>query len=243
MSKITYKISSNYQLHSIRWGLLLLGGILLIEPLKHLIISRNLDAYSVSDFADSSVMLITIWLFMAGLPITILHLLYWINNTGVRLEIDDDNITITQKGIIYLYKKGDIVLAEKYLGIYYKNDDTVRIFAPWSDYGYIKIELSDGKLFFFTSLMLNPIMFDSFQCETKYILYPYLNKTTLKGKQEEKEQFENIDALEYKREVLMFLDKFDSDTTEQLLVKIKDSEKYKPSAIDAIKQILSKRNS
>lgn len=113
-----------------------------------------------------------------SLPAIYLHITYLIDNWGTVLHVDkrQDSFTITTKNKDFRYKFEDIENTELNLGIYYKNqiDNRGRWPAPWTNYGYLKLKLKDGREFTFTSLMVDLSKLSLPVTTTKFRLIPFL---------------------------------------------------------------------
>lgn len=78
----------------------------------------------------------------------------------------------------FIYKFEDIENTELNLGIYYKNqiDNRERWPAPWTNYGYLKLRMKDGKEFLFTSLMIDLSKLSLPVTTTKFRLIPSIKR-------------------------------------------------------------------
>jgi len=115
-----------------------------------------------------------------SLPAFYLHISYLLKNHSTTLIVDRDEarFMIIIRGQEFNYKYEDIDGTELNRGIYYKNelDNRRRWPAPWTNYGYLKLRLKDGKIFYFTSLMVNldKLMFPV--TVTRFRAIPFIGK-------------------------------------------------------------------
>jgi hypothetical protein len=113
-----------------------------------------------------------------SLPAIYLHVTYLIDNWGTVLHVDkrQNCFTITTKDEDLSYNFEDIENTELNLGIYYKNhiDNRGRWPAPWTNYGYLKLKLKNGKEFRLTSLMVDLNKVSLPVTTTKFRLIPFL---------------------------------------------------------------------
>ncbi|HYG01793.1 MAG TPA: hypothetical protein VD927_05065 [Chryseosolibacter sp.] len=115
-----------------------------------------------------------------SLPAIYLHTTYLLQNWGTIVHVDrgQDSLTIKTKDENLNYEFKDIENSELNLGIYYKNqvDNRGRWPAPWTNYGYLKLKLKDGKEFMFTSLMFDLSKLTLPVTTTKFRLIPSLKR-------------------------------------------------------------------
>lgn len=113
-------------------------------------------------------------------PAIYLHITYLIENWGTILNVDkrQNSFTITFQNEVFNYKFQDIENTELNLGIYYKNqiDNGSRKPAPWTNYGYLKLRMKDGRVFRFTSLMIDLEKLTLPVTITKFRLHPFLKR-------------------------------------------------------------------
>jgi hypothetical protein len=136
------------------------------------------DVFDLSDIATYALFIITCLLF--SLPAIYLHISYLIDNHGKVLTVDlsRKRFTLTVQGQNFDYEFEDIENAELNLGIYYKNrlDNRGRWPAPWTNYGYLQLNLRDGREFKLTSLMVDLNKLSLPVTTTKFRLHPFLNR-------------------------------------------------------------------
>jgi len=134
--------------------------------------------FDLSDVSTYSSFILTCLLF--SLPAIYLHITYLIDNHGKVLTVDvkAERFTITSRGEDFNYKFEDIESAELNLGSYYKNqfDSRARWPAPWTNYGYLKLKLKDGREFMLTSLMVDLNKLSLPVTATKFRLHPSLKR-------------------------------------------------------------------
>jgi hypothetical protein len=121
-----------------------------------------------------------------SLPAIYLHISYLLDNRRTVLRVDKNGkrFTLTTQYRDFNYGYEDIEKTELNRGIYYKNqlDNRGRWPAPWTNYGYLKLKLKDGKEFIFTSMMLDLTKLPFQETTTKFRLIPYINKSKLNFK-------------------------------------------------------------
>lgn len=244
----SYSINVKCQVRSLKQALMLIAicpflvllntvfpiGILFGRPESKTI---PLDQYWQSLAAFLVVMIVL------SLPAFLLHRVYYVKNRNLTFEINSNKITVKEKDQIWIYSIADIVNAEKVLGIFYKNkiDNRGRLFSTWSDYGYIKVEFSDGKIFHFTSLMLNPETFDGFPTKIRYVFIPFLNRKSVAEMLEEKEQVLQGEKVLSEDKIEEFRQRFYNYSDEELVEKVKNSERYCKEALVAVHRIQEER--
>lgn len=169
-----FQINGRHQIKSFEKGLItfslafvgtIIGGLLGI-----------FDAY---DFL-SHVTSFTLVCIAFSLPAIYLHITYLIDNWGTILDVDKErnSFSIKTKYGYFNYKFEDIENTELNLGIYYKNeiDKRGRWPAPWTNYGYLKLNMKDGQEFRFTSLMIDLSRLSLPVTTTKFRLHPFLKR-------------------------------------------------------------------
>ena len=140
--------------------------------------------FDLSDFSSFVSFALTCVLF--SLPALYLHISYLLDNHRTILVVDRDEnrFTIKTADQNFTYRYVDVESTELNLTIYYKNqlDNRGRWPAPWTNYGYLKLKLKDGKVFYLTSLMLNldKLMFPV--TATRFRPVPYIYRKELKQK-------------------------------------------------------------
>jgi hypothetical protein len=112
------------------------------------------DLRDVSTYASFVVICV-----LFSIPAIYLHISYLVDNRGTVLTVDKNGkrFTLKTQDQDFNFEYEDIEKTELNLGIYYKNqlDNRGRWPAPWTNYGYLKLILKDGKEFMFTSLMVD----------------------------------------------------------------------------------------
>lgn len=115
-----------------------------------------------------------------SLPAIYLHISYLVQDYGKVLTVDakGKRFTVRVQGQNFDYEFGDIEMADLNLGIYYKNqlDKRGRWPSPWTNYGYLKLTVRDGRQFMLTSLMLDLNKLALPVTTTKFRLLPFLKK-------------------------------------------------------------------
>jgi hypothetical protein len=165
-----FQISIRHQVKSFEKGLItfllaLIGAIL----------------FGVFDLDDFPLFVLTCFLF--SIPACYLHITYLTANWGTILTVDKNKqefvVRIRQQDFNYKYE--EVESSELNLGVYYKNelDKRTRWAAPWSNYGYLKVNLKDGNEFIFTSMMLNLNKLPLRKTSTKFRLIPYIIQENL----------------------------------------------------------------
>jgi len=225
---ITYKINSQDQLRSALPNLLLLGIFIVIA----IIAGANIKWYS------SLVVIIPVFLILV-LPAIILHIIYWRYNKGMIVSIENDEINIQTHASIYRYKLTDIILAEKIINGSPMAKENSRQLVE--NYGYVKLEMKNGEMFYLTSLMLDPKKFDIIATDTVYSPFPIPNKRNYKQKQRLIKQEKDFDERDKEAAVNQFIEQFKSMNNERLREKLIPGKNYRPEAIEAAKRILEQR--
>jgi RecG-like helicase len=175
------------------------------------------------------------------LPAIYLHITYFFANSKTLLTIDhySKRISITEQDETISFSFNDISIVERNLGIYFKNriDNRARRIATWTNYGYLKLKLKNGKTFYISSLMLD--LFNSHLpiTQTKYRFIPYLDKQEI-SIGEKRNLIEN-----YRNEkVRSYIEKFANLSTETLKEKVNNPIKYEPEAVTAAIKILETKS-
>jgi len=169
-----FQINGRHQLKSFEKGLITFSLALIATIIAGLL--GVFDPTSLLVLAMSFI-LACIWI---SLPAIYLHITYLIDNWGTTLHVDkrQNSFTIKTKNGDFSYKFEDIENTELNLGIYYKNqiDNRGRWPAPWTNYGYLKLKLKDGREFTFTSLMADLRNLSLPLTTTKFRLIPFLKR-------------------------------------------------------------------
>lgn len=169
----TFQIDLRHQLKSFEKGLITFALVFVI------VVGFGLfDVFDLSDVSIYTSFILTCLLF--SLPAIYLHISYLIDNHGKVLTVDSkaERFIISVQGQNFNYEFEDIENAELNIGIYYKNqlDNRGRWPAPWTNYGYIKLKLRDGREFMLTSLMVDLNKLSLPVTTTKFRLHPFLRR-------------------------------------------------------------------
>ena len=169
-----FQINGRHQLKSFEKGLITFS-----LAFVGTIIGGLFGIFDISDF-PSHVTSFTLVCVGFSLPAIYLHITYLIDNWGTILHVDEQQrcLTIKTQNEELSYKFDDIENTELNLGIYYKNqiDKKGRWPAPWTNYGYLKLKLKDGREFRFTSLMMDLSKLSLPVTTTKFRLHPFLKR-------------------------------------------------------------------
>jgi hypothetical protein len=166
----SFQINIRHQVKSFEKGLIifllaLIGAILF-------------GLFGVFDLDDFPLFVLTCFLF--SIPASYLHITYLTANWGTILTVDKNKqefvVRIREQDFNYKYE--EVESTELNLGVYYKHelDKRARWAAPWTNYGYLKVNLKDGNEFIFTSMMLDLNKLPLPETSTKYRLIPYIIK-------------------------------------------------------------------
>jgi hypothetical protein len=169
-----FQINGRQQLKSFEKGLITFSLALIGT-----IIGGLLGVFDPTSFSRLVILFLLVCIGFS-LPAIYLHVTYLIDNWEIILHVDkrQNSFTIKTKYENLSYKFEDIENAELNLGIYYKNqiDNRGRWPAPWTNYGYLKLKLKDGREFTFTSLMVDLRNLSLPMTTTKFRLIPILKK-------------------------------------------------------------------
>lgn len=108
-------------------------------------------------------------------PALVLHIEYYIRNKGEEYELVNDKIILNRKNKIYTYSNEDIKKIVVFVAPNYYFD-TFYITA-FENYHFAKIELSDGKFLYLTSLLAPSGIDKAFDAHLREI--PYIKKKRL----------------------------------------------------------------
>ncbi len=171
--KDKFQIDLRHQIKSFEKGLILFA--LVFVGVVGFGIFDVFDLMALSTFTS---FIITCLLF--SLPAIYLHISYLIENHGKVLTVDwmNKRFTIAVHEQNFNYEFEDIENSELNIGIYYKNqlDNRGRRPAPWTNYGYLKLKLKDGREFILTSLMVDLNKLPLPVTITKFRLHPFLKR-------------------------------------------------------------------
>lgn len=169
-----FQINGRHQLKSFEKGLITFS-----LAFAGTVVGGLLGIFDLNDF----VFLTTIFVLVCigfSLPAIYLHVTYLVENWGTIVHVDkrQNSLTIKTENGDFNYKFEDIENSELNLGIYYKNelDNRGRWPAPWTNYGYIKLKLKDGKEFMLTSLIVDLNKQSLPVTTTKFRLIPSLER-------------------------------------------------------------------
>jgi hypothetical protein len=167
-----FQINGRHQLKSFEKGLITFS-----LAVVGIFIGGLLGMFDINDFLFQVTSFVLVCVGFS-LPAIYLHITYLIDNWGTILHVDkgQNSLTIKTKNEDISYKFEDIENTELNLGIYYKNkiDNRGRWPAPWTNYGYLKLKLKDGKEFMFTSLMVDLSKLPMPVTTTRFRLIPFL---------------------------------------------------------------------
>jgi hypothetical protein len=169
--KQIYRIDIRHQLKSCRRGLYYVYMSAFGIGLIYLV--------SQSVFNWWAIFLIGTSVFWLMVLVTIpFHIQYLTENWNTILWIDNERqtVTIEDKSGSFSYNVQDI-RTERYLVGHHK-PGMIKSYKPipFDYYGYVKIRTKDKKVFYITSLMIDPFNFPLPISETKYG-FPFINKT------------------------------------------------------------------
>ena len=142
-----FKINLQNQFYSIKEGLILLA----LTPVG-LAAAQLIGKISWDDY-PAVLVIFLLYNLVLFLPAFYLHITYYIANNKTILTVDDysKSISITEHAEVTTFKLDDIHEVEQNLGIYYKNkiDNRGRWITSWTNHGYLKLKLKNGKTFFY----------------------------------------------------------------------------------------------
>lgn len=230
MSK-EFKIDYRHQYKSIKEGLIFIAFIPITFIVAYVTGSITWENYTEFIYIFLPVYLVFF------LPAFFLHFTYYLTNRNTSLIVDNHlkHFSGTHHQSSFDFSFNDIKWVEQHLSIYYKNqkDNRMRRTAPWTSYGYLKLKLKNGEVYYFYSLMLD-IQHPPFSVsQTKYRFLPFIEKQNpsiaplrelVTKKQQEKFSF--------------YLQKFADLPKEQLLHKVDNFARYEAEAIAAAKKLL-----
>lgn len=143
--------------------------------------------FGVFDLSDSSSFVsFALICVLFSVPAVYLHISYLLENHRMILVVErnESRFTIKKGNQNFSYRYEDVESTELNIGIYYKNqvDDGGRWPVTWTNYGYLRLKLKDGKVFYLTSLMLDldKLMFPV--TTTIFRPVPYINRRELNQK-------------------------------------------------------------
>ncbi len=167
-----FQINGRHQLKSFGKGLITFS-----VAFVGIIIGGLLGIFNLNNFLSLVTLFISVCVVFC-IPAIYLHITYLIDNWRTILCVDkrQSSFTIATKYEQLSYKFEDIEYTELIVGIYYRNrlDNRGRWPAPWTNYGYLKLKLKDGKEFMFTSLMVDLSKLPLPVNKTKFRLIPSL---------------------------------------------------------------------
>jgi len=146
-----YKIDLKHQIQSFKVGFKLLVWLLLTGLIVYFIENET-------DVVSLLVVFILFWLVTSVVSTLPLYLNYLKINWKTVLYIDNQtkHIEIIQSGNSFKYQFSDIHVTQHLLG-HFRPDRSKSWFPiPFNYYGYLEIESKDHKIFYATSLMIDP---------------------------------------------------------------------------------------
>lgn len=226
-----FKIDFRNQFNSIKEGLILFA----FTP-GALIIAHWRGKITWNDYPE---VLLIFFLFnlVFFLPAFFLHVTYYLNNRNTFLIVDTYHRQIkgTYRNSTFNFSIDDIQWAEQHLGIYYKNkhDRLGRWTAYWTGYGYLKLKLKNGQVYFFTSLMLDVQNAPFLISQTKYRFLPFIEMRNASM-----EYLREVVAKEQQEKFNYYIEKFADLPKEELQEKVDNFKRYEPEAVAACKKLL-----
>lgn len=229
-----FQIDGRHQFKSIKEGLILLS----LGPIG-ILIGFLSGKFELNDYP----LLLTvfgIYHLLLFSPAFYLHITYFMDNWETTLTVDKNQaeVKIKTKEGEFKYRHEDIKKSELNLGIHYKNkiDNRGRWTTPWTNYGYLKLKLKDGKEFYFTSLMLDldKLLFPV--TATRFRFAPYIDKNQI--------EYKDIKARQNRikqGKILEYQERFSNLPNEKLLSKINDR-RFEFEARKAAENILEQRS-
>jgi len=227
-----FQINGRHQFKSIREGLILVP----LGPVG-LLVGLFWGKFGVEDLP---LMLTVFGLYYLILfsPAFYLHITYLIDNWDTQLSVDKEEIKIQGKKGEFRYRQEDIEKTELNLGIYYKNriDNRGRWTTPWTNYGYLKLKLKDGKEFYFTSLMIDLDKLPFPVTSTRFRFTPYIDRDQVQYK-----DFKAHSNRIKQDKIAEYEERFNDVADDRLLEKINNPTRFEFEARKAAENILERR--
>jgi len=227
----TFQITLRHQLSSIKEGVILLAFTPIGLAFCHWIGKITWDDY------PGILIILFLYNLVLFLPAFYLHLNYYVDNRNILLKVDPNSkrFSVKEKDSISNFPFSDIHLVEQHLGIYYKNkiDRRGRWTLPWSGYGYLKVELRNGRTYFFSSLMLNAEIPPLPISKTVYRFFPVIRRRTMSVLEKE-----NRKVVERQEKFNNYLEQFGKLSREALQEKVDNEKRYEPEAVAAARKLL-----
>lgn len=230
--KSHFQINLSRQFYSASWALVLVG----LGPIAILIADfiGKLDSnFFLADLINYELISLV---FIS--PAIYLHLIYLTQNWNTHLTIDQNEIEIQNTNGVFKYQLFDIKSAILNLGIFYKNriDKRGRWVIPWTNYGYFKLELKDGKEFIFTSLMVDLEKLEIPVTSARFRFLPLVEEKPI-GYKEIRSKLQKLKQAKIDE----YQERFQDLSDEELLGKINSGPKFEFEARQAAQRILEFR--
>lgn len=228
--KHTYKIDARHQFRSSRKSLyyvyvaiaVIAGGSFIFQ-------------YMFSWWMILLIGTLPIWL--AVLMLMPFYIQYLNENWNTILSIDTEKqaITIEDKSGSFTYAVQDVRII-RYLVKHHK-PGMIKSYdpVPFDYYGYFKISAAGKKVFYITSLMVDPFDFPLPFQETKYG-FPYINKS-------EPTVHDRRRQIEFTRQqkVEEYVERFSKLSDDTLREKVSNPKRYEVEAVEAAEYLLGQR--
>ena len=99
---------------------------------------------------------ISFWFVTAIIPCIPFHLNYFLANRSTRIIINNTTQAVYFNSQDLAYSLSDIIVTRHLLGHHSPGRTKSWIPIPFDNYGYLRIETPDGKVFFVSSLLIDP---------------------------------------------------------------------------------------
>ena len=182
-------------------------------------------------------------------PALYLHLTYYFRNKGWVLSVDQsrNKIRIQSHDLMAEYRFEQVVMCELNLGTHHRHKKKYDVTewsipsksywpAPWMDYGYLRVSLTDGNDFIFTSLMLNLKALPFPVKTTRFRFVPYIER----NRQEYGDFKKNLEEIK-RAKILEYQERFQNLPDDKLLEKINNPQLFEYEARVAANSIISER--
>lgn len=219
------KINFRQQLESFKYGLLPFLGYCSFLTLM-ILNTRN------NDYSLVAILSILIFIIFFS-PAVYLHIIYYLENRKTTLNIDEysNKFTISINNEIETYDFKEIV----YLVLHRSQRNYKK--SPWYNYGYWELKVENGKIYYFTSLMIDTkkSSFNGIFSNIYTYLIPDLNKNRVTFLNPNLPKSET-----YIAKVEHFKNNFKDANKEYLEERIQNPKKFQPEAVEAAKELLAK---
>jgi hypothetical protein len=228
--KQIYKIDAKHQFRSARKSMFYVYVALFVTAGFFFILPEMFSWWATILVGSFS-----IWL--AIVMLAPFHIQYLAENWNTTLCVDTEKqtVTIEDKTGSYIYSFHDIKIV-RYL-IRHHKPGMIKSYdpVPFDYYGYLKINAPDKKIFYITSLMIDPFDFQLPITETKYGV-PFINKTepTVADKRRQIE-------FTKKHKVEEYVERFSKLSDDTLREKINNPKRYEVEAVEAANNVLNRR--